>query len=217
MDNNLNSVYRKRLEKTAEALRKNNMNAYVAENKNEALEIVKKELEEGSLVACGGSVTLAECGVMELLRSGKYDFLDRETAEDKEALFRKSFCADYYLCSSNAVTENGELYNVDGTGNRVGCICYGPSKVIMLVGKNKIVKDLDDAQRRVKSIAAPANAQRLNYNTYCKNTGVCMGIDCGMTSGCNSTERICATYVVSGFQRVGGRISVILINEEVGY
>lgn len=217
MDKNLNEIIKKQLERVKDALEKNNMNAYIAQTKEDACNIAVSLMEDGALVASGGSMSLEECGMMEILRSGKYEYLDREKATDRKEFFRKSFCADYYLTSSNAVTENGELYNVDGNGNRVACLCHGPEKVIVIAGKNKIVKDLESAQNRVKRIAAPANCKRLTCNTYCSETGICAGVDKGMTDGCKGIGRICSTYVVSGFQRTKGRINVILVNEEIGY
>ncbi len=217
MDKNLNAAVMMQLENVKNALEKNNMNAFIAQSKEDACAIATSLMHEGALVASGGSMSLAECGMMDILRSGKYEYLDREKVEDKIALYRKSFCADYYLCSSNAVTQNGELYNVDGNGNRVACIAYGPEKIIMIVGRNKIVKDLDEAQSRVKRIAAPANCQRLSYQTFCHKKGVCQGVDGTMTDGCRADGRICSQYIVSGYQRLKGRINVILVNEELGY
>lgn len=217
MDKNINNVFMTQLENVKSALEKNNMNAFIAKSKEEACDIAMSLMNEGAVVASGGSMSLFECGMMDILRSGKYDYLDREKVEDKIALYRKSFCADYYLCSSNAVTEKGELYNVDGNGNRVACIAYGPQKIIMIVGRNKIVKDLDEAQSHVKRYAAPANCQRLSCKTYCYDKGVCMGEGGSMTDGCRADGRICSQYIVSGFQRLKGRINVILVNEELGY
>lgn len=217
MDKNLNAAVMLQLENVKSALEKNNMNAFIAQSKEDACAIATSLMHEGSVVASGGSMSLAECGMMDILRSGKYDYLDREKVEDKIALYRKSFCADYYLCSSNAVTEKGELYNVDGNGNRVACIAYGPEKIIMIVGRNKIVKDLDEAQSRVKRYAAPTNCQRLSCKTYCYEKGVCMGEGGSMTDGCRAEGRICSQYIVSGYQRLKGRINVILVNEELGY
>lgn len=215
MDKNMNAASIKMLERTKNALEKNNMNAYIALTKEEAVKIAESLITEGATVSCGGSMTLAECGMTAVLNSGKYNFLDREKAPDKLTFYRESYGADYYMCSSNAVTENGELYNVDGNGNRVSCICYGPSKVIMIVGRNKIVHSLDEAIMRVKRYAAPANCQRLSCKTFCSETGICKGAE--MTQGCGGEDRICSTYVVCGHQRNKGRISVILVNEELGY
>lgn len=216
MDKNLQSVTEKKLERVKTALEKNNMNAFIAQNSKEACEIAQSIMKDGALVGSGGSETLRQCGMLDILRSGKYEYLDRDNTDDVTALYRKTFSADYYLCSSNAVTEKGELYNVDGRANRVACICYGPENIIMIVGKNKIVHTLDDAIKRVKTIAAPANAPRVKVDTYCSHTGICKGIDGCMTDGCTG-ERICSTYVVSGYQRVKGRINVILVDEELGY
>mgnify|MGYP000807902066 FL=1 len=146
MDANMKAVISGRTERTAENLRRNNMEVYIAENSSEAVRIIEGLLKEGETISCGGSATLAESGVTELMRSGKYNFIDRskaESREETEELYRKAFFADTYLTSANAVTENGELYNVDGNSNRVAAICYGPESVIFIVGINKIVRDLD--------------------------------------------------------------------------
>lgn len=217
MNNNMETVTMKMLERTKTALEKNRFDAYIANDCEQACEIAQSLMHDGALVASGGSMTLEECGMGKILRSGKYEYLDRMNTDDVTALYRKSFCADFYLCSSNAVTENGELYNVDGNANRVACICFGPDKVIMIVGRNKIVHNLDDAVKRVKTVAAPANTQRLSCKTYCHEVGKCMGTDGKMTDGCTSPDRICAEYLVSGFQRRPGRIAVILVNEELGF
>lgn len=210
------------IEKTIAALKKNNMDAYFVENKEEALSMVKSLLKKGETVSVGGSVTLNEVGVLPLLRSGDYNFLDRykegQTREEIEEVFRQSFFADSYIVSSNAVTEDGELYNVDGNANRVSAMLFGPKSVICIVGKNKIVKNLKEAEKRVKTVAAPKNAKRLSCETYCAKTGICLGADDErMSSGCASEGRICASYVIHAHQRVKGRIKVIIVNEELGY
>jgi len=205
------------LEKTKAALEKNNMLCHIVNTGAEAKELCEKILKEGATVASGGSMSLIECGVMELLRSGKYNYIDRETFQDKREAYLKSFSSDFYLCSSNAVTEDGVLYNVDGNGNRVACICYGPSNVILLVGKNKIVKDINEAQKRIKETAAPLNCRRLNCETYCNKKGECMGISGALSDGCAADSRICCQYVATGFQRIKNRICVILINEDYGF
>ena len=216
MNKNIDFINKKRLEKVKKALEKNKMNAYIAENSKEACCIAQSLMKEGALVGSGGSQTLIDCGMMDVLRSGKYEYLDREGATDLDEVFKKAFFADYYISSSNAVTENGELYNVDGIGNRVACICYGPKSVIIIVGRNKIVHNLDDAVKRVKMVAAPANCLRVGVDAYCSHTGQCCGIDGTMADGCLG-ERICSNYVVSGYQRKAGRINVILVDEELGF
>lgn len=209
------------VQKVMDALRKNRMLADYVETKEDVVPFVKSLIAEGSTVATGGSRTLDETGVTDLLRSGVYTFYDRNnptlTFEEKAEMTAKGATADVYLCSSNAVTERGELYNVDGFSNRVAAIANGPKKVIMVVGINKIVPDLDAAVRRVKMIAAPLNTKRLNCDTYCRETGVCMGLEGGMTDGCHSPGRICCSYLVSAQQRVENRIHVILVGESLGF
>ena len=203
-------------------LQKNNMLGFYVDTKEEAATKVKELLEEGNVVAVGGSKTLVEAGIISMVRSGPYHFLDRFarglTKEQLREIFIQSFSADVYISSSNAVTMNGELYNVDGNSNRVAAICYGPRSVILVVGCNKIVRDIPAAVTRVKRIAAPANAIRLNCDTYCFKKGICMGAQSDqMTDGCKSDARICCNYVVSAHQREPGRIKVILVGEELGY
>lgn len=222
MSEHKNSVYLSMLKRTAASLEANNMKAFVAGTAAEALDIVKGLLQEGDTVACGGSMTVAEIGVQELLKSGAYNYLDRagKTPEEVEKVYRDAFYADVYLTSSNAITENGELYNVDGNSNRVAAICFGPKSVIVIAGRNKIVKNLDDAVVRVKRLAAPMNTARLGCETYCRSKGECMALASGgscMTDGCKSESRICCSYVVTAQQRIKDRIKVILVNEELGF
>ncbi len=207
-------------EQVAAQLKKHNMSVYCVKNRAEALETVKKLLNIGDTVGTGGSATLNECGVLELLRNGDYNFLDRYAAADRgevEEIMHRCFTADAYICSSNAVTEDGYLYNVDGNSNRVAAVLYGPKSVIMVVGKNKIVKDIPAAINRVKTTAAPPNSKRLNCKTYCAETGICVAADGDfLTDGCSSPDRICCNYVFCGPQRQKGRIKVILVDENLG-
>ena len=206
---------------TIEALKKNNMEPFYAKTKGEAREIVRSLLNKGETVSCGGSVTLNETGVFEMLRSGEYNFLDRSreglTAEEVDKIYRDTFSADAYLTSANAVTEKGELINVDGNANRVSAILFGPKKVITVVGVNKLVKDIDEGIKRIKQIAAPLNTKRLNKNTPCAKTGVCIGLGGDLADGCASRDRICCDYVISAYQRVENRIKVIICEENLGY
>ncbi len=218
MDKNVEQITLMSLERTAKALRKNNMAAYVCKSKEDALKQVEALLFKGAVIGSGGSVSLQKCGVMELVRSEEYCFIDRTkfAPENMSECYQKMYGADIFLCSSNAVTENGELYNVDGNSNRISAICFGPKKVIMVVGCNKVVKNLDEAVKRVKRIAAPANCVRLNCNTYCKETGICVSADGGMTDGCKG-ETICCNHLISSKQRHKDRINVILVAEPLGY
>lgn len=209
------------IHKTLEALRRNRMKADFISTKEDVIPFVKSLIPHGATVATGGSRSLDETGVIDLLKSGDYIFFDRNdptlTAEEKAEITAKGAGADVYLCSSNAITEDGILYNVDGFSNRVAAIANGPKSVIMIVGVNKIVPNLDAAIRRVKTIAAPLNTKRLNCDTYCRNAGVCMGLDGCMTDGCHSPGRICCSYLISAQQRVENRIHVILVGESLGF
>lgn len=213
MDKNLRYINEKRVERTIKALESNNMSGYFVKNEEELLAKIDELIEEGSLVGCGGSMTLFETGIIDFIRNGKYNFLDRYeegiTPDEMKTLFRKSLCSDVYLTSTNAITESGELYNVDGNGNRVAAMLYGPDKVVVVVGINKIVGDVEEAINRTKVISGPTNAKRLNVNTPCKTTGVCMD--------CSSPDRICCEYTLIKRQRAKGRIHVIFIDGNYGY
>ena len=211
MNEYVKEVAQQRMERTAQALRKNQMEAYCVDCAADVLPLLKTLIAPGVCVSMGGSVSLQECGVPAFLRTGDYEFLDREavTGDAVGELYRKAFFADYYLSSANAVTEQGEIFNVDGNGNRVAALAFGPQNVILVVGCNKIVEDLHEAHRRLRHLAAPANTKRLNRNTPCAKTGIC--------ADCRSPERICCTYTVQRFSKTPGRIKVILVAEPLGY
>lgn len=213
MDQNLHSVMLKKVDRTIANLEKNNMHGYYVSSIDALHEKIKSLVPENSIVSVGGSMTLFETGVIDLLRNEPYQFLDRYanglSPDDIKNLYRQSFSADVYFSSTNAITENGELYNVDGSGNRVAAMIYGPDKVIVIAGLNKIVKDLDEAIHRNREIAAPANVKRLNMKTPCHTTGSC--------SDCKSADRICVAYTTIGFQRMKDRLHVIFVDGIYGY
>lgn len=210
------------IEKTMKNLEKNNIKPYFVEKKQDVVPLIKTLISKGESVSNGGSESLKETGVFDLLKSGDYDFIDR-TGLDGENLRRayiRAFGCDTFFCSSNAVTENGELYNVDGNSNRVACIVYGPRQVIMVVGVNKIVKNINEAIERVKCKAAPLNTIRLGLDTPCAKTGKCVSLtkeNSFMCDGCSCAGRVCCNYVVSAHQRHKDRIKVIIVNEALGY
>lgn len=185
MDENLLWVVEKKVEKVIKSLQKNNMEGYYVKDGKEALEKIKEFLKEGATVTVGGSKSLDELGVIDFLREGNYNFLDRYkkgiTKEETEKVYREAFFADTYLCSTNAITELGELYNIDGNGNRVAAMIFGPKEVIVVIGINKIVKNMEEAETRLKTISAPANAKRLNLDTPCAKVGYCT--DCNSQIG----------------------------------
>lgn len=157
-------------------------------------------------------MTLFETGVIDLLRKRPVQFLDRYqkdlTRDEVEDIFHQSLLADLYLTSSNTIDMQGNLYNIDGNGNRVAAMIYGPKKVLAIVGKNKIVEDEQASIQYIQNVSAPANAMRLNKKTPCVQTGKCMD--------CQSDERICSMYTKISRQKQGC-MSVLVINEEFGY
>lgn len=208
-------------EKVLLNLKNNNMEAYFAEKKEDIPEIVKGLLKKGEVISCGGSVTLSQCGVIELMKNGDYVFLDRSvpglTREEIEDIYKKTFSADALITSVNALTQEGELINVDGNGNRVAAMLFGPASVICVVGKNKLVSDVREGFHRIKTVAAPLNAKRLNMQTPCASLGHCIYPDSDITKGCLCEDRICSHYTVCGLQRKKNRIKVILCGEDLGY
>ncbi|MBQ9120127.1 MAG: lactate utilization protein [Lachnospiraceae bacterium] len=185
---------------------------YYCDNKEEALAMAKRFLTPGCSVSFGGSMTLNEIGLIEELKKSDYVLYDRAdavTPEEKTAMYAKIVTADYYFMSSNAITLNGELVNIDGFGNRVACLITGPKNVVIIAGMNKIVPDVDSAIARIRNIAAPPNAVRLHTKTPCAELGRCA--DC-LTDDC-----ICCQTVITRKSRIPNRIKVILVGEELGF
>lgn len=213
MDENAKWVVAQRVKKTMENLERNNMEAYFVDSKKEVIDKLGEILKDGDTVSVGGSMSLFETGVIDFLRNGNYKFLDRYAKDLKpegiKEIFRRSFLADDYIVSTNALTEDGELYNVDGNGNRVAAMLYGPDKVIVIAGVNKIVSSLHEAVNRVKYCSAPANVKRLNVDNPCAKLGYCVD--------CSSSGRICNEYTLIKRQNHKGRIKVIIVNQELGY
>ena len=210
------------LERVAEALRRNRMDVTCVSSAAEVVPVLRNILKAGNTVAVGGSRTLEDCDVLSLLRNGEYTFYDRYvpglTPEQVREVFVASLSADVYLCSANAITEQGEVYCVDGNANRIAALCYGPRTVVLVVGRNKIVRDIAAAQYRVKSVAAPKNTARLGCNTPCAKNGICCAADSPVAAdGCSSPERICCSYLTLGRQRTAGRIKVVLVDEDLGF
>ena len=212
MDKNVKAARMATLERVAGALSANRMEARVVESREELLEILRGMLGKGDSIASGGSMTLEETGVNALLSGGDYDFYFRGRTDEKGEpvdVYRAAFSCDWYFSSSNAITEDGLLYNVDGNANRVAALCFGPKKVVIIAGYNKVVRNLHAAAERVRAIAAPANCIRLGKKTPCASTGHCMD--------CKSPDHICCDRVIQGFQRDPERIKVFLLPEDFGY
>lgn len=204
--------YEKQATTIIKNLEKRNMEGYYCPDAASAVEKALSLMPEGSVVTWGGSMTLSEIGLMDALKQRNYSLLDRTTAttiEEKRELYSKATLADYYLMSTNAITLDGQLVNIDGAGNRVACLIHGPEHVIILAGMNKVATDVDAAMKRVRNISAPPNTVRLNCKTPCAVTGIC--------GDCLSPETICCQEVVTRYSRIANRIKVILIGEEYGY
>lgn len=195
------------------ALGLRNIEAFYAETKEDALKKALEIIPEGSKVGCGGVMSAGEIGLIDALKKGNYNFLDRDgapTPAEKKALeLEMLYDLDYFLVSANGMSENGVIVNIDGNANRVAAICQGPRHVLMIVGMNKIVHSEEDAYRRAKYVAAPINAQRFNLDTPCAKLGKC--------AECLQESCICCQILVTRYSKHKDRIKVILVNEELGF
>ena len=199
------------LETTKKALEANGMKVVILENKEEVIPYIDHILEKGEKVSVGGSQTLFEAGIIDYLMNRKdLIFYNRyEKDVNTREVFLRSFLTDYYFSSSNAITMDGYLYNVDNIGNRVAALIYGPQKVVIIAGENKIVRNKEEARQRVANIAGPANSMRLKMDNPCVKTGVCVN--------CHSKQRLCNIETIIGYQKDPERYTVILIKEDLGY
>lgn len=208
---NENIVKRNELlaQKVINGLKSRNMTGYYAASKEEAVKLALELIPEGSSVTMGGAMSAHEIGLVEALKNGNYNFIDRDKFEDKRAAMLAAYDADVFLASANAMTEDGVIVNIDGNSNRVSAIAQGPKKVVFIVGMNKICDDVDGAMKRARNVAAPINAQRFGLQTPCSKTGSCMN--------CKSPDTICCQILITRFSRHEGRIHVILVNDNLGF
>ncbi|AOZ97033.1 lactate utilization protein [Butyrivibrio hungatei] len=208
---NENIVKRNQLlaQQVIKGIESRNMKGYYAATKEEALKIALEIIPESSSVTMGGAMSAHEIGLVDALKNGNYNFIDRDKAEDKRAAMLAAYDADYFLTSANAITEDGVMVNIDGNANRVSAIAQGPKHVVVIVGMNKICPDVDAAMKRARNVAAPINAQRFGLNTPCAKTGSCMN--------CKSPDTICCQFLITRFSRHADRIHVILVNDNLGF
>ena len=190
-------------------LQSRNMSGYYAANREEALRIALSLIPEGSTATMGGGMSVIEIGLVKALKEGNYNFIDRNEAPDKREAMLQAYRADVYLASANAITQDGVLVNIDGNANRVSAIAFGPKKVILIVGMNKVCDDVDGAMKRARNVAAPINAQRFGLSTPCSKTGACMN--------CKSPDTICSQFLITRFAKPADRIHVILVNDNLGF
>lgn len=189
-------------------LKSRNMSGYYAENAEDAVKLALELIPEGSNVTMGGCASAHEIGLIKALEEGHYNYINRDKMAPRESLMA-AYDADVFLSSANAITSDGVMVNIDGNSNRVSCIAQGPGKVVFIVGMNKVCSDLDAAVKRARNVAAPANAQRFEVKTPCKETGRC--------SDCKSPDTICCQFLITRYSRHKDRIHVILVNDSLGF
>ena len=207
----LSTYYEKQAETIIKHLQKRGMEGYYCSDSKSAVQKALSLIPDGSTVTWGGSESIKECGLMEALKDAPVTLWDRKDVkpEDMKAFYLKAFSANVYLMSSNAITLDGQLVNIDGTGNRIAALTYGPDRVILIVGMNKVCPDLESAITRVHNVAAPPNCIRLNIENPCTKDGIC--------HNCLSPTKICNMLHVMHFNRFPGRIQVVLVGEQLGY
>jgi len=206
------AYYKKRGEQLVKNLRKRHFDACFCMDRSEALVQALSLIPEGSSVGWGGTVSAQELGLFEALRSGKYSLIDRDTCntpEERNEVMKKCLLADVFITGANAVSLEGELVNIDGTGNRVAALSFGPESVLVIVGMNKVMDTLDEAITRARTVAAPMNQQRFLLNAPCSKTGSCA--DC-ISDGC-----ICNQILITRNCRPAGRIKVLVVGEDLGF
>lgn len=211
---NENRVKRNKLlgEQMIKSLDSRNIEGYYAETKEEALRVALELIPEGASIAWGGSMSIQEIGLKDAVCQGNYKVYNREeakTPEEKRKIELATYDCDYFLTSANAISEDGVIVNIDGNANRVSAIAYGPRNVLMIVGMNKVVKDVRDAVSRARNEAAPVNAQRFGLDTPCSKTGACFD--------CKIPDTICCQFLITRYSKHPGRMKVILVNEELGF
>lgn len=216
MNGPIESFWRIRLEDIKKSLEENNFEVFIAENAVAAKKVVLEEIipkTGAKSIAWGGSMTFVATGLYEALKDNKkmkvLDTFDKTISrEESWERRRQSLLVDLLITGTNALTESGMLVNLDMLGNRVAAITFGPKNVIVLVGRNKIVADLEEAMMRIKNFAAPANVMRLDMKTPCAKTSYC--------EECKSKDRICNTWTITEKSFPKGRVKVVLINEDLG-
>jgi len=215
MDDERKAFYQKQIEKICQALERRNITGIYAPTTEEAIRLVVKEIPRGATVGLGGSTTILESGLINELRKGDFNLLDRYqpglTREQVYELRLQNLRADVFISSTNAITLDGKLVNIDGLGNRTAAMLFGPSKVVIIAGVNKIVENVEAGIRRIKTIVAPMNSLRLQRNTPCAQTGICDD------EACLPPERICNKIAVIEVEQRKGRMVVVLVGESLGY
>jgi L-lactate utilization protein LutB len=194
-----------------DALRRNNMTGHIAADENEALKIIKGLIKKDDVIGFGGSLSVRQIGIVEALRKDGnkvLDWYDEKDHKTKNRILHETFNSDVFISGTNALTMDGKLYNIDGRGNRVAAMAYGPEKVIIVCGRNKIVSNIREAKERLETVAGPLNAKKLDKKTGCRESGYC--IDCHLP------ERLCCTTAITEYQCDPGRMHIVIIDKELG-
>jgi hypothetical protein len=209
------AIYQRKAEFVIENLKKRNINAFYHRTAAESIVEICKLIPQKATVALGGSVSVMQSGLLVALRSMSIELLDRYrlgiSSEEVEQIMLRGTTADVLVSSCNAITADGKLVNEDGRGNRVAGLIFGPKKVILMVGVNKIVPSLEAGLSRIKDVAAPLNCIRLGYDTPCTHTGFCDD------ENCHPPARACSQITIIESNRVKDRLNVFLVGEELGY
>lgn len=203
--------YEKRADILVKNLKSRHFDAYYCPDKASALKKALELIPEGASVGWGGAMSATQIGLIDAVKSGNYQAYDRDlckTAEEKQETQRKCLFSDVFLTGANGLSLDGQMVNIDGNGNRVAAIIYGPKTVLVIAGMNKVRDTLEEAIRRARTVAAPANQQRFLLNTPCTATGTC--------ADCKSEQCICNQIVITRHCRPAGRIKFILVGEELG-
>ena len=212
METATRKFYEKRGQILVKNLQSRHFDACYCDNKAEALEKALELIPKDATVGWGGAMSAQQIGLIDAVKTGGYSVYDRDTCatmEDRVKMMKKCLTADVFLTGANAISLDGQMVNIDGIGNRVAAIVYGPDSIIVIAGMNKVVDSLDEAVRRARTVAAPMNQQRFTNQTPCQITGTC--------ADCKSAECICNQMLITRNCRPAGRIKFIIVGEELGF
>lgn len=204
--------YDKRAQVLMKNLRSRHFDAYYCANKEEALAKALELIPKGASVGWGGALSAQQIGLMDALNSGEYNTIDRDkaaTPQERDQAMKKCLLADVFITGANALSLDGQMVNIDGNGNRVAAIVYGPDSVVVIAGMNKVVDNLETAVTRARTVAAPMNKQRFALDTPCEVTGTC--------ADCKSDGCICNQLLITRNCKPTGRIKIVLVGEELGF
>ena len=212
MTEQMKTYYEKRAQVLVKNLKSRHFEAYYCPDSASALAKALELIPEGASVGWGGALSAQQIGLIDTVKSGNFAAIDRDAAttpEERTQALKRCLTADVFLCGANALSLDGQMVNIDGTGNRVAAIAYGPDTILVIAGMNKVCDTLDDAVTRARTVAAPMNKQRFPFKTPCEVTGAC--------ADCKSEESICNQILITRNCRPAGRIKFVLVGEELGF